>query len=635
MADPIFTMPDGSTNWFEVIRSDMRVLAQDAWAQIDKDEQLLRPQAKIAEDDPMREMAPLARRIDKFVRELGSLRVPPWLDAEYSDRVGKDISLRLEAFQEQLANRLKLTKVVSKAHRICTYAPLVFLKTGMPRTVVWQRGFDAVSTGIAEEPSMDGADGASTNAIRLDEVPPDDIPALDLSEVAQMTPEIAARAEVNDMPSLSNMVTPRCEVVDPRHVVTDPYIGDLDEAYYIAHFAIRTPQQLAAEYDNVQLSDYVGRQIASRDDSVNLQGITAKSFRPMTNQEIVIICEVYIRQDPSKPENTGLHGVMDFDTGKWIQEPQKLFLPNRWVVIRADESKSQMWQGSSYIGMAYDDMLDRAFVRRSVREHTAWSAHDAFWIPESMKIDAETVEEIEAGKFTRKIVRYGGPRVDLQQSHLRPVPTALLQYDQIADASFARNTGATGTSQGQGASNKVATAFNQEQAFLDKREADMLDKLFEAYRSVMLIATWLVMNYGSSRFVLANNGISFTMNRDDISGIANYTISAVNRSQTDPFAARLLLVQQLKELFSNPQLLQYFNPEEVAKLIAQASGWPGRVMARKSGQGPAQTPEGDEAGGGSSTNSGTSSPLGSGVDSEASTSDNTGAAVAGAGQRGT
>ena len=626
-------LPNGSTDWYHIIRTDMRTLNETSWIGIDKNQRLLNRQTDFDKEDPLRNMAPYARRIDRFVREVGFLGVPPWLDVEFGDKAGFDNSLALEAFHEQLGSRIGVSKKIAQAHRICVYAPLSFLKTAMPRTVAWQRGFDDVAP-VSADPAMDAVNPDAGGAVRLDEVPPDAIPEVDINDVAQITPEVRASAKINDMPSLSNMTTPRCEVIDPRHVITDPYIGGLDEAYYIAHLVLRTPSQIEAIYGK-PATGFKGRQVKTRDDGIKVNGINMTSFRPMTNQEICVLCEVYIRQDPSKVEDTGMFGVLDFDTGEWIVEPKKMFLPNRWTVVRADETHPKMWQAPSYIDMAYDDMEDRAWIRTAVRDHAGWSATDALWLNDQVTLDSETEEEIASGTFSRRIVKYKGPRFDPTVSHTRPFPTALVQLDQLADQSFSRNTGATGTSQGHGQSNKVATAFNQEMSFMAKREAEIMNKLYDAYIEVMLIATWLVMNYGSSQFVVSQNGFSFTMDRDMVKGVANYTISAVNRSAQDPLAARLMMVQQLEKLFSNPELLQYFDKEQVAKLIAALNGWPSRVIAAGGPDQAAQMPPDGAMGGESPTKSGTSHSLGSGVDSAESNPDTVGAAVAGATNRNT
>jgi len=623
-------MSDG-TNWWEVIKSDLNILVSEVHPLIDRQQKLLNPQEKIT-DGELRAIAPFARRIDRFVREIGFLGVPPWLDIEYADRAGLDNSLGMEAFLEQLAKRMKMTRKVSQGHRCCVYSPCGFLKTAMPNTVAWQRAFDDV-TDVGADPSRDGSSPDEGGPIRLDEVPPDQMPAIDIAQVAQLTPEMMKSVEINDMPTLSNMSTPRTEYVDPRHVVTDPYIGSLEAAYYIAHLVLRTPAQVERQYGYKEHLDTV--EVRGRTEAIKFGNVKLTSFRPMTNQKLAVLAEVYVRQDPSKPEESGLFGVIDMVSGKWILPLDKLAIPNRWTVIRADDTHPLMWFTPSYISFAWDDMKDRAWVRRTVREHAAWSASDAMWIPESVVIDDETTEEIASGNFTRRIIRYGGPRFDPTVSHTRQFPTSLVQMDQLADQSFSRNTGATSTSQGSGESNKVATAFVQEASFMDKRQSEIMGKLYDAYMDVALIATWLIMQYGSSQFVVTSNGISFTMDRDSVSGIANYTMSAVNRAATDPLAGRLMMVQQLKELFANPVLLQHFDPKEVSKLIAALNGWPSRVLsggdAEEAGPG---VPSPGSLGGGTGGESGTSARIGDGVDSAGAGVQDSVSASAGATNRG-
>ena len=117
-------------------------------------------------------------------------------------------------------------------------------------------------------------------------------------------------------------------------------------------------------------------------------------------------------------------------------------------------------------------------------------------------------------------------------------------------------------------------------------------------------------------------------------GIANYTISAVNRSAQNQLVARLMMVQQLKELFSNPVLLQQYNPQEIAKLIAALNGWPSRVLARTS---PQQQPGGVAAAQqpGSPSESGTSAGIGDGLDSARGSMQDVSGATAGATNRNT
>ena len=622
------------TDWKQTILNDLRVLTNEVYPGIDENQSFLDKQKTFEEDDPKRNIAPLARRVDRFVREVGILSVAPWLDVEYADKEGLDNSLSIEAFHDQLGNRMGLTKRVSAAHRICVYAPWAFLKVALPGTVSWQRGFDDVAD--VADPARDGGSPDEGGPVRLDEVPPGNEPELNLEEVAQITPEVMAKVEINDLPTMTNMDTPRVEAVDPRHVVTDPYVGSLEEAYYIAHLVLRTPAQAARAYGKEKgFYKQVTRVQGSGGFSVH--GIKLDAFRPMTNQDLVILAEVYVRQDPSRPEDTGMFGVMDFSSGEWVLPLTKLDVPNRWIAIRADTTHPMAWYGPSYIDQAYDDMADAAFVRQSVRDHISWNAMDALWLPKSVEVDPETLAEIESGTFSRRTVRYSGPKFDPTKSHLRSIPVGLLQYDQIVNDSFARNTGATETSQGNGSSNKVATAFNQEQAFMAKRTQDIMNKLYDAYIDSIMIATWLLLNYGSSKFTINANGISFTMNRDMVAGITNHSVNAINRSAQDPLSAKLMMVQQLKEIFGNEQLSQFFALDEVAKLIAGLNGWPSRVLASPAEAAPSQIGGPGSPGGGAEnpSQSGTSGSLGDGVDSAASGGQDVEAAVAGATNRNT
>jgi len=624
------TAGGSDTPWFDIIKADHKILAETAYKYIDQDEKLLNRQESFAEDDPNRNIAPYARRIDRFVSEITWLGVQPWLDIEHGDKSGEDNSLALEAFQEQLGSRMGANDLIAKAHRKCVYSPVSWLKTAMPFSVSWHRGYRDIAS-VAVDPSRDALDDGA-NQPEFEEVPEEDIPAFNVEELAQITPDVAAKAKINDMPTLATMSTPRAEVVDPRHVVTDPLIGGIDEAYYIAHLILRTPQQAAMDFGG-QPSDYPDRQIIKKvTDEISIAGVKTHSFRPMTNQELCVFAEVYIRQDPKNPEIENMWGLMDFSTGRWIKEPIQMDTPLRWTMIRADQTHPRVWEGPSYISMARDDIEDLAWVRKQVREHVRWSAQDAAWIPKQVKIPAEVLAEIDEGRFTRRYVQYEGPRFDFAKSHTRPIPPALIQMEELANSSFARNTGATGTAQGHGSSNKVATAFNQEQAFMDKRAAAMMVKLYNAYIQVMLIATWLVLNYGASKFVVRKNGVRFTLDRDMVRGIADYSIKAVNRSAQDPLSARLMMVQQLKELFSNPTLLQHFNASEVAKLIAGLNGWPSSVLMTASPEAPPTHPSpGTENPG----ESGTSARIGDGVDSPGSGAQNSEEAAAGAAQRGT
>ena len=626
----------GGTDWHHVAIEDLRVLSENVFNRIDKMQSLLDPQSTFDEEDDFREMAAYARRIDRFNREVSVMSVAPWLDVEFGDRAGEDNSLAIEAFYEKLSDRMKLTAKVSKAHRVCTYAPIVFLKTMMPNTMMAHRGF---ATNKIGDPQADADTPDSGAQLRLDEVPPSQVPSFDIAEVAQITPEIAESATINDMPSLTNIDAPRVEYVDPRHVITDPYVGELDEAYYLVHLITRSVEQAMAEFGLPREAFNIQRTKA-RTSGLTIHGVNLTSFRPMTNQDLVVLAEFYVKEDPQRPELSGLYGVMDFSSGKWVLPLSPMLVPNRWVAVRADITHPMMWWGPSYIEQAWDDAKDAAWVRREVRANVALGARDVFWIPEQVSVDPETLEELESGNFKRRIARYKGPAWKPEPPTRQTINPALLQYDQMAQQNFAKNTGATGTAQGHGQSNKVATAFNQEASFMQKREVTIRNKLYDAYTEIILIATWLIMNHGSQQFTIQKNGITFEMDRDRISGIGNYTVSAVNRSAQDPLTARLMMVQQRKELFSNPELLQHFDPKEVAKLISALNGWPSRVLAgpQKGGAaapgGPPGGPPGGNPNGGGGL-SGAQHSLGDEVDSAGATGDNTASAVAGATQRGT
>ena len=284
-----------------------------------------------------------------------------------------------------------------------------------------------------------------------------------------------------------------------------------------------------------------------------------------------------------------------------------------------------------------DDIVEAAWARRKMKQHVDIYGNYKMFIPEDTQFDAENRERMENPDYNGFIF-YAGNR-PIQQQAPPQMPPALVQWMNFIDAQFNRNTGITSTQQGFGESNKVATAFRQEERFADERRDEIRFKVYEAYARAMLIATYLVQRYNMHPIEVRRGGkVKFHFNRDVVRGVINYRIDVIDEQVGDPMQDRLVEIQTVERVLSNPILMQEFDVRELARIIARVNRWGNRVLARQEiGGGPGLAAEGGPGGGAQPGATAGGSPggrrsLGSRVDS-AQEQGNTESAVAGASLR--
>ena len=326
-----------------------------------------------------------------------------------------------------------------------------------------------------------------------------------------------------------------------------------------------------------------------------LGGSLLSSFDVPSSKEVVVLCEVWIREDPDNPAVTHRVGIIDLMSKTWVHGPR----PNPlnifpWVSLRASDEAPGMWSGPSYIEQAHDDIAEAAWARKKLKQHFQIYASHKDFIPEDIQFDEEEWDKYVDPDYNGP-VRYAGNRPP--DNRVPPqMPPALIQFWNMIDSQFKRNTGVTGAQAGHGASNKVATAFRQEEKYAEERRDEMRFKIYEAYRSAMLVCTYLIQRYNLEPVEIQRGSLSFQFGRDIVKGIINYKVDIIDIEKGDPLQDRMIEIQSVERVLSNPVLMQQFDMRELAKIIARVNRWGSRVLAQEQPpqpgmEPPAQAPE--------------------------------------------
>lgn len=581
------------TDWFRILRDDAQELQKSAWKRITDVEKLLDSQIDLDSSDEnydRKERNARAREVARFSSEIAMLAKPPRIDVRHETGIDDETSGAIEEMLSTIATRTKLQLILARANRICAFAPFAMIKVGTSGT---QRTMDV---GIVAQQNKSVAGPMLAVKAALEDLPP----GIDLADIPLAGDDIIETT----IPTINSINLPWVEECDPRHIIMPTNIKNIESAYYIAHLFLRTP----AECERLYGKRGTPYRINARSNDITVQGVSFSALTPAIGHDNCLLAEVYIVKDPNDPGTENVIGVMDFVSGKWLTEPVAYDGPMRFAVLRADSFHPRLWDAPSHIEQVWSDIEDLSFIRKQARMHVEWSAQDAMWLPKDSGIAEEILAEIDRGVFKRKVVEYDG-RIDPSKSHTRQIPVALLQWQQFAEQRFTQNSGASAAARGAGETNKVATAFNIEAQFIDSRRALMLQRIHESYTDVLLIAAHLVA-VSDGEINLQANGIQFTIMNKVIRGITGFEIDLIADSANDPLADKMVLMQILREVLSNPAMAQYYNLAEVAKQLAKIMRWPSRTLAQQGGGAGA----GAETVAAAGSSSGTPQGVGMGVD---------------------
>jgi hypothetical protein len=554
------------TNWYDIIKQDIVDLRSE-WDRIERLKKMAKKRTSGTELTTEDEIAARIREIARFSSEIAMMTTPPKMDVLHENGIDDDESRAIEELADTLVNRMMIPTVLARANRICTYAPFAVIKVGY-----------ATEPQLRENAKIDDVEAETRTLLEeLDTTPEgvnvDDVEQLDVKDSMLI-------------PSIDNFNLPWAEVCDPRHVVMPKNIKSLADAYYVAHLVVLTPAQVKAMYGKV----VHGVRIRSTSDMSDINGINLSALTPYVGFDNVIAASVYIRADPNDPSEPPKRGIMNMHDGAWIVEPADDKSPLPFTVLPADEAEEDLWEGSSYAEQSLQDVVDLAISRDAARKHFDWSAEDAFWLPDGVTLDSETEDEIEKGKFTRKIVRYkASGRFDPRTSHTRQIPQAIVEYASLAERRFAQTSGASDAARGSGASNKVATAFNTENQFISRREGLMRTRIFKAYREVLYIAMYML---SQTRFdvTIRRSTMKFTINNTLLTGVRGFKIDVMAMEGNDALSDKIMTMNFAREVLTNPTLSAFFDTRYLAQLMARTMRWPSSVVMQQGQQSPQAAP---------------------------------------------
>jgi len=628
------SQPDAK-EWAERIRIDLEWLKSNVHPRINRNLRLLGPQQKIR-DGNERTQAPWARRIIRAIGSMDFLHRLPHLDAEFLGEGGEDYdrSNEIEDAVTLLSDKTEVRKRLRKAQHTCAWSPIGWLKCGMPAVGIQQSNTlseatpELVETIDFENPVYEAVDDEIAQALQLEAM---DIPGLEDGAIEQESKPILP------MPTTS-LDIPWVDWVDPRHVITERGITEIELGRYIAHLFVMPLKKfkVSGVFKNKEKVESYYRTTEQDDQLIDakdyLGGGLLSSFDVPSSKEVVVLCEVWIREDPDDPGITHRVGIIDLISQTWVHGPR----PNPlnifpWVALRASDEAPGLWSGPSYIEQAHDDIVEAAWARKKLKQHfEIYSSHKDF-IPEDIQFDQEEWDKYVDPDYNGPI-RYSGNRPP-EHRQSPSMPAALVQFWSTIDAQFKRNTGVTGTMSGSGSSNKVATAFRQEERYAEERRDELRFKIYEAYRSTMLICTYLIQRYNLQPVEIRRGSLAFQFGRDIVKGIINYKVEIIDLEKGDPLQDRLIEIQSIERVMSNPVLMQEFNPRELARIVARVNRWGSRVLAapvpeQQQGMGGQLSPEQGMGGPESQQPGAQARSLGSRVDSPQEFGD-TGSAVAG------
>jgi len=600
---------------------------------------LLNPSVSI-KDEKMRAMAPLARRVARGLTTMDFLHRLPAIDAEYKGpNNGEDHSNFIEDLTVLLADRAQVKNRIKQVQATLLWSPVAFVKCGMHLLGIERDDGKTEATPDQMETMDDFKDD-------LEEVPQEVAAALNLAaqEIPELDGSFSSKIVRDPLPQpTTSLDIPWVDWVDPRHIVTDRGANEVPEVYYIGHLIVRTMSQFKnnPEYKNKEkVQAYAVPSSEGKDKRGDVRQMLGnplmKSFGIPSAKEVVVLCEVYIREDPDNSRVRQMVGTLDLMSEVWVKEPR----PNPlgvypYVSIKAADEAPGIWSGPSYIEQAYDDIEELAWAKLEFRKHVRNYRTHKDLIPEALEFDAPELAKFMDPEYSGPVRYQSGNPNQILNGHRPPaMPNALIQWKSLVESDFTKNTGVTATQQGEGASNKVATAFRQEAQFSNERRGETRYRLYQAYAEIMLIITYLIQRYMTQPVEVKRGSIKMQFSGDTLKGIMGYTIDVIDMERSDPLSDRLLEVQTIERILGHPQLAAQFNPRELAKRVAQLNRWGNRVLAPEPERG-AQGPVGAQAGAQGAenpSNSGTSGILGDGVDSGQEKGD-TVDAVEGAAQR--
>lgn len=622
--------------WAERIRTDLEWRKSNIDPRMSKCLLLLNPTINIR-DEQLRSMAPLARRIARGLTTMDFLQRLPSLDAEFKGE-GEDHSNFIEDIVMLLGDRAQARDRMKQMQATLLWSPVAWVKLGMPLLGVER------DNGMSEAtPEM--IEGTEDFREVYEPVPEETVAALNLRN--ERIPELdgSFESDINKDPlprPTSSLDIPWCDWVDPHHIVCDRGVNEVSDAYYIAHLFVRTVSQFKnGDYINKdKVMTYATGVMDGKEKKggarQHLGGPLMKTFSIPSAEEVVVLAEVYIREDPEDSTTKQLVGVLDIMSGTWVKPLRHNPLGvNNFVTVKASDESPGIYSGPSYIEQAWDDITELAWARNEFRKHVRNYRSYKDIVPEEIEFDSEEWKKYKDPSYTGPVrITAGNPERIARGPRPPQMPPALIQWRSMMETDFARNTGVTATQQGEGASNKVATAFRQEAQFSNERRSEIRYRLYQAYAQMMTIMTYLIQRYTVSPVEVRRGPIKFQFSGDTLKGIMGYTVDVIDLERSDPLSDRLMEIQTIERLLGHPILAQQFDAHELAKRIAQLNRWGNRVLvsAQPGGQGQPAGAPGAEAGPESGGSSGTSGILGNGVDS-GQLNGQTGSAVEGAALR--
>jgi len=629
-------MGTSGQEWSERIRIDLEWRKTNVDWRMNNALSLMGPSKKI-KDTQKRAQSAYARRVVRGITTMDFLHRSPTIDAEYraTQDIEDDRSNQIEDIMLLVGDRAKVLPTIKQLNAINCWSPIAVAKVGFPLLGMERRI-------TRSEMPMDLSSGEDRLSI-YEEVTPETVAALRLDPESVAPLDGGAVVEKAPIPTpMSSMDMPFADVVDPRHFICDRGVTDIKEAYYCGHLFAKPLEQFLAdkEYKNKDAVQSHARAATDGQNDIGsaksyLGGPLMGSFSLPSSKEVVILCEVFVREDPDDPTSRNLVGTIDLLAEVWV----KPLRPNMvgcfpFIVIKADDNVPSLWGGASYIEQAYQDIEDAAWAktefRRQVKNHGARPrfVHDGY------EFDKENLAKLNTPGFDG-IILYGGQHREPPPWDAAPgLPPALIQFKIVADEDFIKNTGITSTMQGAGKSNKVATAFRQEDRFADERRNDLKLKLYTAYTDILLIMTFYLQRYMTDKATVRRGAVTIQFERDVVVGIVGYTLDPIDLARENPQEMKMIEIQIIERILSNPVLLAQFNAKELAKRIAQLSNWGQRVLAGPESQQQTAAPQGGQGGaqGGAGGRQGSPGALGAGVDSDG-LQGNTESAVQGAMQR--
>ena len=614
--------PDGKT-WADRIRTDLEWRKSNIDWRMNKALLLLDSTSNIR-DPKLRTMAPIARRVARGMTTLDFLHRLPHIDAEYKQSDGNDQSNFIEDVVTLIADRAGVRDRLKQLQATLLWSPVAFVKMGMPLLGIERD--DGRS-----EATPDMIEGTEDFREQYEEVPAAVVAQLKLDE--QKIPELDGTMYNNiytdPLPTPSNSLDiPWCDWVNPFHIVTDRGVNEVNETYYMAHLVVRTESQFVnGNYENTDKVIMNLNRLSSTDGKNRRTGAVQalgnnllSSFNmPSATKGLVVLVEVYIREDPDDQSIKQMMGTLDLLSGEWVKAPRHNPLGVMpYVAVKAADEAPGIYSGPSYIEQAWDDIEELAWARDEAKKHVLNFRTKKDLVPENLEFDEAEWSKFNDPAYSGPIKYSGGSPAQIAAGPAPPpMPMALVQWMSMMETNFSRNTGVTATQQGEGASNKVATAFRQEGKFSDERRSEIKYRLYQAYARIMTTLTYLIQRYMTEPVEVKRGSLKFQFSGDMLRGIMGYTIDVIDLERNDPLSDRLLEIQTIERLMQHPTLSSQFEPRELAKRVAQLNRWGNRVLVTQGQDGvaPGQGQPGQGQGPNSPSSSGTSGVMGDGVDS--------------------